>query len=142
MYSRGSKLSERSLVTLRATTSKPFRSEGDIADVAFGQVFLHVGEDEDLLVTRVLLLQELDSLQQAAGDVGVGCRRRVVNELLDAAGERPLLLIAGARAIVECRLRDDVFLCEARGVDPRNRERVRRLQFRQGHQDDLFSFVT
>src|SRR6185503_6463878 len=39
---------------------KALQVQRNVPDVALGQVLLHVREDENLLVARVLLLQELD----------------------------------------------------------------------------------
>ena len=46
--------------------------ERDVADVTLGELLLHVREDQDLLARGVFLVQELDRLQQSAGDIGVG----------------------------------------------------------------------
>ncbi len=54
---------------------------------------------------------------------------------------RPLLLIGGAWAVVERHLRDDVLLAEAAGVDPRDRERVERVEARERVVDDLLCLV-
>ncbi len=85
----------------------------------------------------MLLIEKLDRLQQSSGDVGVRRGIGAIDEILDAAGEGPLLLIHGAGAIVERGFRDDVALGEARRVDTRHGQRVLRLQPRQREQNDL-----
>jgi len=49
----------------------------------------------------MLLVEKLDRLQQAAGDIRVGRGRRLIDELLQAARERAFLRIGRARAVVE-----------------------------------------
>ena len=64
-----------------------------------------------------------------------GKMKRVFADLLC---EYTLLPIDGARPIVKCCLRDNVFFTEAAGIDTCNRERVRRVQLGQRKANYLF----
>src|SRR6185437_1150236 len=98
-------------------------------------------EDQDLLASGVFLVQELNGLQQTAGDVRVGRGARAVDEVLDVAGEGALLLVGDARPVVEGRLGDDVALGKTACIDARDRQRVLRLQARQREQNDLLRLI-
>src|SRR6267378_491643 len=80
---------------------KAFEFERNVAHITLGQIIFHVGEDQNLLAARLLLVQELYRLQQASGNVGEGSSLRLIDELLYAAGERALLQVRGARTVVE-----------------------------------------
>src|ERR1700680_2522893 len=89
----------------------------------------------------MLLVQKLDRLQQTPSDVGVGCGRRLINELFHATCECALLLVRRARAIVERRFSNDVLLREAAGVYACHCDRVRGLQSRERVENELLCLM-
>ena len=68
--------------------------EGNVAHVSLREIFLQVGENEDRLAARPLLVQKLDRLQDAARDVSVRCALRVLDELVDLPANARFWLFA------------------------------------------------
>src|SRR5882757_9809299 len=110
--------------------------DGEIADRDLVELLLHVGEDEDGLLSRSGLVQKHPALDQAAGDVGVGAASHRLDEGVDLVAEGALLRVRLRGAAVESDFRDDVLLAEAARFHPRHGERIPRLQRAEQVVDD------
>lgn len=103
--------------------------DGKIPHGLVVQLFLHVGENQDGLLSGAGFVQEFRGLDHAAGDVGIGAAFLEVGlEGADLAGEFALLAVGLHGVLAQGHLGDDVLLGEAAALYPRHRERVAGLE--------------
>ena len=99
--------------------------DGKVAHGLVVQFFLHVGEDQNGLLSGFGLVQEFRALDDSTGDVGVGAAFLELSlEGSDLVDKGAFLIIDLHRVLGEGHLGDDVLLGEAAALDPRHRQRV------------------
>ena len=64
----------------------------EIPDMAFGQLFFHVGEDEDLFLACSGFVEPFYGLQHAAGDIGIRTLLHIFDKVIHLVGKHTLLV--------------------------------------------------